>query len=95
AERHGLRATVIAGAGTGVVRVGLEGEGDYLAAIRRLRAEAAERYGWVQVERCPLRLKSELDLLGEPGDSQPIMRRLKEQLDPGAIMSPGRFLGRL
>jgi glycolate oxidase FAD binding subunit len=95
AGQHGLRALVVASAGTGIVRVGLDGEGDYLAAIRRLRAEVAERYGWVQVERCPLPLKSELDLLGEPGDSHPIMRRLKEQLDPGAIMSPGRFLGRL
>jgi glycolate oxidase FAD binding subunit len=95
AGAHGLRAALVAGPGTGLLRVQIEGEGDHLAVVRRLRAEAAERYGWVQVERCPLRLKSELDLLGEPGDSQPIMRRLKEQLDPGAIMSPGRFLGRL
>ncbi|HEV8632741.1 MAG TPA: FAD-binding oxidoreductase [Chloroflexota bacterium] len=95
AGQHGLTALVFAGAGTGVLRVELGGEGDHLAAIRRLRAEAAERYGWVRVERCPLRLKSELDLLGDAGDSQPIMRRLKEQLDPGAVMSPGRFLGRL
>jgi glycolate oxidase FAD binding subunit len=92
---HGLRATVFAGAGTGVLRAELDGAGDHLAVLRRLRSEVAGRSGWVQVERCPLRLKSELDMLGEPGDSQPIMRRLKEQLDPGGIMSPGRFLGRL
>ena len=95
AGQHGLAGRVFASAGVGVLRVGLEGEGDYAAAIRRLRADATERYGWVQVERCPLALKSELDMLGEPGDSHAIMRRLKEQLDPGAIMSPGRFLGRL
>jgi glycolate oxidase FAD binding subunit len=95
AESLGVSAWVSASAGTGTLRVTLEPGGDLVAAIRRLRAEVGERYGTVQVEDAPLAVKEQVDVLGEPGDSLTIMRRLKQQLDPNGVMSPGRFLGRL
>jgi glycolate oxidase FAD binding subunit len=95
AESLGVSASVSASAGTGIVRVALGPGGDLVAAIRRLRAEVGERFGTVQVEDAPLAVKEQVDVLGEPGSSLPIMRRLKQQLDPHGVMSPGRFLGRL
>lgn len=83
-----------ASAGVGVVRFGVESP-DLVQTIRRLRAEAAEHLGSLVVERAPLALKSQLDVFGELPDGFAIMRRLKSQLDPGGILNPGRFVGRL
>jgi glycolate oxidase FAD binding subunit len=67
----------------------------YLGAIRRLRALVREHLGAVTIERCPLPVKSAIDVFGDPGDSLEIMRRIKAQLDPVGILNPGRFLGRI
>ena len=83
-----------ASAGVGVVRLALDG-GDLLAAIRRVRAEAGEHLGSLVVERAPIGVKREIDVFGDLPDGFEIMRRLKVQLDPGGILNPGRFLGRL
>jgi len=43
----------------------------------------------------PVGLKDKLPIWGEPRADWPIMRRLKEQMDPARLMSPGRFVGGL
>jgi glycolate oxidase FAD binding subunit len=63
------------------------------AAIQTAQAEAVKLGGSAIIERCPVELKSELDVWGEAGDSIEIMRRLKQQYDPKGILSPGRFIG--
>ena len=72
-------------------------DADYLesakAAIQQTRAAALKLGGSAIIERCPVDLKSELDVWGEAGDSIEIMRRLKEQYDPKGILNPGRFIG--
>jgi glycolate oxidase FAD binding subunit len=47
------------------------------------------------LERGPAALKNEIDVYGEIPDAFPIMKRLKEKLDPKSVLSPGRFVGRL
>ena len=47
------------------------------------------------VQRCPLSLKQEIDVWGDPGSSLALMRALKEKLDPRATLNPGRYVGRL
>ncbi len=94
AKANGLTATTYAGAGTGVLRASLGG-GELLPAIRRLRAEAGEHLGSLVVEQCPLALKQQFDVFGDLPDNFEVMRRLKNQMDPGGILNPGRFLGRL
>jgi glycolate oxidase FAD binding subunit len=36
---------------------------------------------------------SKLDAWGSPGDALPLMRAVKEQLDPKGTLNPGRFVG--
>jgi glycolate oxidase FAD binding subunit len=65
------------------------------ATVERLTALATEATGSLVVERCPLDLKRAIDVFGAPPPSFALMRRLKEELDPKGVLSPGRFLGRL
>jgi len=41
----------------------------------------------------PAALKERLDVWGVPGDALPLMRRVKQQFDPGGIMNDGRYIG--
>ena len=59
-------------------------EGD-LAAIR----QAVESKGGSLVVFTP----SGLDAWGKAGDALPLMRAVKQQFDPNAILNRGRFVG--
>lgn len=63
--------------------------------IDRLTRRATEFGVSTVVERCPLALKTELDVFGDPGPEQAVMNSVKSRFDPGAILNPGRFAGRL
>ena len=67
--------------------------------IRRLRETAGKMGGSVVVEQCPLALKQELDVWGDPASGREagmeIMRRLKNKFDPHRTLNPGRFIGGL
>ena len=49
--------------------------------------------GRMNIERCPLPVKAGLDMWDQVGEPIAIMRRLKEQYDPGNVLNPGRFVG--
>jgi glycolate oxidase FAD binding subunit len=49
--------------------------------------------GGMNIERCPLPVKAGLDVWDQVGEPIAIMRRLKEQYDPGNVLNPGRFVG--
>ena len=49
--------------------------------------------GHMNSERCPLPVKAGLDVWDQVGEPIAIMRRLKEQYDPGNVLNPGRFVG--
>jgi glycolate oxidase FAD binding subunit len=66
-----------------------------LEVANALRQAAAGLGGTLILESCPLALKEKIDVWGEPAGDFPLMQRIKEQFDPGGILSPGRFLGRL
>ena len=61
--------------------------------ISSLRERAGPYWGHVVVERCPLDVKANLDVWGDPVEGMGIMRRLKQEFDPAAILNPGRFAG--
>jgi glycolate oxidase FAD binding subunit len=42
---------------------------------------------------CPREFKKTFDVWGSTGDTSPLMRRVKQQFDPGGILNPGRFVG--
>jgi FAD/FMN-containing dehydrogenase len=79
-----------AGAGDGRVRV-FDDEGAS-TSIESLRRAARDLGGSLVVERAPAELKARLDPWGLSDASASLMRRVKQQLDPDDIFSPGRFL---
>jgi glycolate oxidase FAD binding subunit len=79
-------------AGAGVFSVGLADDDRLGAALGELRRIAA-RHGGHAVLRCaaPDR-KASLDVWG-PVPALALMRRLKDEFDPGHLLAPGRFVG--
>jgi glycolate oxidase subunit GlcD len=83
-----------AGAGDGRVRVFAKAPLYYREAVRaleRLRARAKTLGGTLFLESGSTEIKSEFDSWGDGGASSVLMKRVKEQLDPDGLLSPGRF----
>ncbi|HYT50120.1 MAG TPA: hypothetical protein VEL78_06995, partial [Pyrinomonadaceae bacterium] len=61
-------------------------------ALEQLRRKAENLGGSWVVNRAPLEIKNELDAWGSLGSAAELMKRMKVQLDPEHILSPGRML---
>ena len=70
-----------------------DAEQPFLDAVQQTRQIAHRHGGTAVVEQCPLPVKRQIDVWGDPPDSLAIMRRIKDRFDPGGILNPGRFLG--
>ena len=96
---HGLTMAVQAHAGNGIVRVRVrrpEAEATQRSAgtlVEELRAAAAALGGILIVEQAAPDIKPELDIWGGEIEALPLMRRIKDALDPKGVLSPGRFVG--
>ncbi|HEX2714299.1 MAG TPA: FAD-binding oxidoreductase [Candidatus Acidoferrales bacterium] len=97
---HGLLWGIVAQAvGTGVLRIEAQPQvpqtelRNLLGALAGLRAELEALGATLVVLDCPQALKGGVDVWGSPGDAMPLMRRVKERLDPAATLNPGRFVG--
>jgi glycolate oxidase FAD binding subunit len=95
-DRAHLQWRLVAQAvGAGLLR--LEGDGAapdvFLSAIVELRQGLEARGGSLAVLRCPSEVKSKLDVWGSSGDALPVMKSVKAQFDPAAVLNPGRFIG--
>jgi FAD/FMN-containing dehydrogenase len=64
-------------------------------AMGRLLARCREVDGNLVIQSAPADIKRKLKMWGEIGTDFVVMKRLKDQLDPTGIMSPGRFVGGL
>jgi FAD/FMN-containing dehydrogenase len=62
-------------------------------ALVRLRENAETLGGHLVVENAPLEIKNEFDAWGGFGSARELMKRVKQQLDPQDLLSPGRFEG--
>ena len=89
----GDEGAVVALPGAGVVQVRPSGA-DPASLLARLR-QAAGAQGQVVVVSAPPERKASLDVWGPPPPGFPLMRALKQALDPVAVLNPGRFVGGL
>ncbi|HWW75343.1 MAG TPA: FAD-binding oxidoreductase, partial [Pyrinomonadaceae bacterium] len=82
-----------AGAGDGRLRVHdiSRGVKDDAARLTNLRETARKAGGSLVLERAPEELKQAFDAWGLTDSAALLMRRIKRQLDPANILSPGRF----
>jgi glycolate oxidase FAD binding subunit len=94
AAEHGVDLTVTASA-AGVLHAGAGPDGHpaaIAAVLDGLRAVAARYGGTATVLTAPPEVRALVDLWGlVPGLD--LMRRLKQELDPRGLLSPGRFVG--
>jgi FAD/FMN-containing dehydrogenase len=60
-------------------------------ALERLRQTAEDRGGNLVLEQAPVEIKREFDAWGSFGSAGELMKRVKQQLDPQNVLSPGRF----
>ncbi len=91
AGEHGIDCRIGGHAGVAVLLVALDGGPEAVAStITTLRSRLEQEF--VVVLEAPAPVKERVDVWGNaPGGA--LMRRIKEQFDPGGIMSPGRFVG--
>jgi glycolate oxidase FAD binding subunit len=61
--------------------------------LRSLRAMCESKQGALVVERAPVSSKRAIDVWGAPRGGFELMKRLKQEMDPGETLNPGRFVG--
>ncbi len=96
AERARLQWRLTAQAvGTGWLRLEADGAVPdvFPSALAELRQGLEAHGGSLVVLRCPSKVKSKLDVWGNPGDALPVMKSIKAQFDPAEMLNPGRFVG--
>jgi glycolate oxidase FAD binding subunit len=69
--------------------------GKAVETITSLLARCREVEGNMIIESAPPEMKGRLKIWGEVGSDFLPMKRIKDQIDPSGIMSPGRFVGGL
>ncbi|MEX0800441.1 MAG: FAD-binding oxidoreductase [Dehalococcoidia bacterium] len=79
----------------GAVLAAWPDSGDPASVVERLPPIVSGLEGTLVIEACPPDLKRAIDVFGDAPPAFELMRRLKRELDPKGILSPGRFLGRL
>ena len=79
--------------GVGYLRLEGNDTGALLNALQDLRKNLETRGGSLAILRCPLEIKSKMDVWGSAGDALALMRNIKAQFDPTGVLNPGRFIG--
>jgi FAD/FMN-containing dehydrogenase len=91
-KQHELRwKTLMYATGLGWLR--LEGKADSLcAALQKVRGELQGQGGSLVALHRPEKMPA-FDAWGDAGDALPLMKAVKQQLDPKSCLNPGRFVG--
>jgi glycolate oxidase FAD binding subunit len=97
-----LASTISANAGCGACTISLlmdeSGNGSVGKAIEvigKLLKHSRKAGGNLVIQHAPADIKKDLNIWGELPSDFVLMKRVKEQVDPSGIMSPGRFVGGL
>ncbi len=88
---HAQWSAVVQATGLGLLR--LDGTSEALhVSLQELRAVLERGGGSLVILRTPADM-TPLDAWGDVGDAQPLMRAVKQQLDPSGTLNPARFAG--
>jgi FAD/FMN-containing dehydrogenase len=96
-REEGVDRTILCHSGSGVSLINLlldqstEDKDKAIKSVRRLLAECRKAGGNLVVQSAPAGWKESLPVWGEAGSDLPVMKRIREQLDPSGLMNPGRF----
>jgi glycolate oxidase FAD binding subunit len=98
AQAAGVDCALIGHAGNGILTIyildcGAAKMGPIADLIGKFTDEAAKHEGNLIVESSPRDLKERVSVWGRPRSDEVVMRRLKEMVDPGGVLNPGRFVG--
>jgi glycolate oxidase FAD binding subunit len=85
----GVRTILRGSPGVGTGLLAMNGDGDFVESLRR---QSARFGGTVVVLDATDEVRDRLDLWG-PVRGLDLMRSVKQQFDPGRLLSPGRFVG--
>ncbi|HIF94734.1 MAG TPA: FAD-binding oxidoreductase [Myxococcales bacterium] len=88
-----LGFSISADAGIGVIHA--RGRLDQSSALLEIRRRARGFGGLVFVERLPEDWRDDVDVFDDSGDGALAASVLKDRFDPGRILNPGRFAGRV
>jgi glycolate oxidase subunit GlcD len=64
---------------------------DAVTRLRQFRSKAESQGGTLTIELAPVEIKRWISTWGNFGSAASVMQRIKQQLDPQAILSPDRF----
>ncbi len=97
-----LGYTIQAHAGSGICLINLlvdkedsEEMDRTVITLNSLLGDCRNVRGNMVIERAPAEVKERFKIWGETGSDFVVMKRVKNQIDPAGIMSPGRFIGGL
>lgn len=96
-REQGVDHTILCHSGSGVTLINLlldqrpEGKDKASKAVRTLLAECRKAGGNLVVQSAPAGWKEALPVWGEPGSDLPVMKSIRQQLDPSGLLNPGRF----
>jgi glycolate oxidase FAD binding subunit len=98
AQAAGVDCALIGHAGNGILTsyildYGAAKMGPVVDLIGKFTDEAVKHEGNLIVESSPRDLKERVGVWGRPRSDEVVMRRLKETVDPGGVLNPGRFVG--
>jgi glycolate oxidase FAD binding subunit len=79
--------------GVGFLRLESGATDALLNTLQDLRKKLETRGGSLVILRCPLEIKSKLDVWGSAGDALALMKSIKAQFDSTGVLNPGRFVG--
>ena len=96
-REEGVDRTILCHSGSGVSLINLlldqrpEDKDKAIKSVRTLLAACRQAEGNLVVQSAPADWKESLPVWGEAGSDLPVMKRIREQLDPSGLMNPGRF----
>lgn len=98
ARDAGIACALVGHAGNGILTSylldsGAAKMGPVADLIARFTEEAVRDEGNLIVEAAPRDLKERVGVWGRTRSDEVVMRRLKERVDPGGVLNPGRFVG--